>query len=61
MKILTEKELCELLKVESVFLWKCRKNGMPYLRLGSKLIRYNLDDVLAWFESQNQNVAGGAA
>ena len=46
---LTQDELCEILKVDRVFLWKCRKNGMPYYQFGSKIIRYALDDVLNWF------------
>ena len=52
MSIMTEKELCEFLKVDSVFLWKCRKQGLPHLKLGTKIIRYNLDDVLVWFSSE---------
>lgn len=48
-EILTENELCTLLKVDRVFLWKCRKSGMPYFQLGSKIIRYSLEDVLNWF------------
>ena len=49
MTILTEKELCELLKVDNVFLWRCRKKGLPYIRLGTKLVRYELESVIAWF------------
>ncbi len=49
MNIVTEKELCEILKVDNVFLWRCRKKGLPFIRLGSKLIRYDLVLVLNWF------------
>lgn len=52
---LTQDELCEILKVDRVFLWKCRKNGMPYYQFGPKIIRYTLDDVLNWF-NENQEV-----
>ena len=55
---MTEQELCKLLKVDNVFLWRCRKKGLPHLKLGSKIIRYNLDDVLSWF-SENSNASGG--
>lgn len=48
--LLTEQELCERLKVERVFLFKCRQNGMPFIRLGSKIIRYDYDAVIAWFD-----------
>lgn len=52
MTLVTEKELCELLKVNNVFLWKCRKKGLPFYRLGSKMIRYNVDEVIQWFNEQ---------
>ena len=46
MSLLTEQELCSTLKVERVFLWKCRQDGMPFIRLGAKIVRYDLDEVL---------------
>lgn len=49
MSLLTEQELCSALKVERVFLWKCRQDGMPFIRLGAKIVRYDLDEVLKWF------------
>lgn len=49
MSLLTEQELCSALKVERVFLWKCRQVGMPFIRLGAKIVRYDLDEVLNWF------------
>lgn len=49
--LLTEKELCDELKVERVFLFKCRQAGMPFIRLGSKIIRYDYDSVLKWFSN----------
>lgn len=52
--MLTQDELCSVLKVDRVFLWKCRKNGMPYYQLGSKIVRYSLDDVLLWFDEQRK-------
>lgn len=51
--LLTEKELCEYLSVSRPFLWGCRQQGMPYLLISSNSIRYNLDDVLAWFEERS--------
>lgn len=50
--LLTQKELCEKLKVSSVFLYKCRTKGMPYIRLSRGCIRYCYDDVLNWFRSE---------
>ena len=53
MELITENKLCELLKVDRVLIWRCRKEGLPFYRVGSKLIRYNYDDVLKWFGSQH--------
>lgn len=57
MEFFTEKELCSLLKVDSVVLWRCRKSGLPFIRLGTKMIRYNLADVLQWFQNNGNEVA----
>ncbi len=51
MSLLTEQELCSILKVERVFLWKCRQDGMPFIRLGAKIVRYDLEEVLEWFRN----------
>ena len=51
MSLLTEQELCSALRVERVFLWKCRQDGMPFIRLGTKIVRYALEEVLEWFRS----------
>lgn len=55
--LLTENELCDRLKVDRCFLWKCRNNGMPFIRLGSKIIRYNYEEVLKWFEENTVETA----
>ena len=39
--LLTEKQLCDVLHVGRVFLYMCRDRGMPYVRLGAKLVRYD--------------------
>lgn len=49
MNVMTEKQLCETLKVNRVFIYQCRQNGMPYFKLGKKIIRYNYNDVIEWF------------
>ena len=51
--ILTENELCDYLKVGRVFVYRCRQIGMPYLKLGTRLIRYDLDMVMEWLK-QNE-------
>ena len=49
--LLTESELCEVLQVGRVFLYYCRQNGMPYIQLGKKLVRYDLGKVIEYFDS----------
>lgn len=53
---ITEAELCKRLKVDRVFLWNCRAKGMPFVRLGTKIIRYNFDDVMHWFNENSRKV-----
>lgn len=53
--LLTEKQLCDVLHVSRVFLYLCRYRGMPYVRLGEKLVRYDYEKVMAWMEDYNKN------
>jgi phage terminase Nu1 subunit (DNA packaging protein) len=46
--LLTEKELSAFLKCSVPALRVWRRDGLPSVRLG-RLVRYQLDDVLAWF------------
>lgn len=55
----TEKQLCELLDVDRSFLWSCRQKGLPFVRLGRKIIRYDFDEVIEWF-SKNSNIEEGS-
>lgn len=57
--LLTEKELASYLKVSTVYLYQCRKKGMPYIQLGSKCVRYSLDDVLLWFDTECKVTGNG--
>lgn len=54
--VLTEKELSDYLKVSTVYLYKCRNKGMPFLRLSRNCIRYELDEVLSWIKLNNENL-----
>jgi hypothetical protein len=57
MPLLTAKELSEHLKIhpERIGLMR-RTEGMPAVHIGVQTYRYDLDKVLAWFESrQNQS------
>ena len=57
-KLLTDGQLCEVLGVTRPFLLTCRSNGMPYYRMGERLLRYNLSEVLEWMtEHKSDSVA----
>lgn len=51
---MTEKELCEVLQVGRIFVYQCRKKGMPYIQLGTKLIRYDYEEVLQWMKNRRK-------
>ena len=51
--LITDKELSKILIVGRVTLRKYREQGMPYKRLGEKLIRYDVEEVLEWL---NDNI-----
>lgn len=53
LRLLSEKELCEVVCLSRVTLWNLRQKGMPCIRVG-RTLRYKLDDVIAWLESQNK-------
>jgi len=55
----TENELCEVLKICKVTLWQYRKQGLPCIRLGSRIIRYDMQEVLNWINKQKYIVDGG--
>jgi len=58
--ILTEKEVAEKYKVSKVFLNQCRKKGMPFKRFGSKMIRYETDEIEKWINRRNENTENQA-
>ncbi len=46
-KLISENELCEWLKINPVTTWRWRKEGMPYFGR-KKTIRYNKKQVINW-------------
>ena len=48
-RLLTEKELSEVLGICRVTLFRFRREGMPYIRLGARLVRYDFKQVQEWF------------
>jgi excisionase family DNA binding protein len=51
-ELLTEKELAERLKVSTLTLYRQRKAGMPYVRVGQQ-VRYDVKKVQQWLNKQN--------
>jgi len=54
-ELFTVKELSEELGISprTVFAWK-KERGLPFLRLGPRLIRFDIFSVEAWLESQGK-------
>jgi predicted DNA-binding transcriptional regulator AlpA len=50
LNFLTEKELAQHLKIKVKTLqhWRAKGQGPPHIRLGSKIVRYRLNDVCAF-------------
>lgn len=60
-KLLTTKQVADLLGVHEHTIVEWRRHGLadlPYLKLGSRAIRYRWSDVAAWLE-QNRITTGG--
>lgn len=48
--LITDKEVCEYLKISRPTLANYRKLGMPYKTIGTRTLRYVLEDVQTWVE-----------
>jgi DNA modification methylase/predicted DNA-binding transcriptional regulator AlpA len=48
--MITERELLEELKISRTTLWRLKKMGMPYIKVGSAY-RYDKEEVIQWFKS----------
>lgn len=46
--MLTKQELAAELKVSEITINRYMKQGMPYIRQGKKLLRYDLDSCKKW-------------
>jgi predicted site-specific integrase-resolvase len=51
---ITEKELCEWLKIDRVTAYRWRKQGLPYIGK-TKSIRYNKEEIEKWLKERSQN------
>jgi len=53
-ELITEKQLCEMLKITPVTCWQWRKDKkLPFLKMG-KVIRYDKVAVLKWLQEQQE-------
>lgn len=52
-ELLTTADLMEKLKVSRDMLYRLRKAGLPFIKIGGS-IRYNFQDVGEWLEKQNE-------
>ncbi len=50
-ELLTSKELEKILKVNRTTIWRYKKQGMPFEKVG-KSIRFNPDKVMKWIEGE---------
>jgi len=55
-RLLTEKALSEVLGICRVTLFRFRREGMPYIRLGARLVRYDFKQVQEWFSNEGKEV-----
>ena len=53
-KLLTRKQLAEKLQVSDMTIHRYVKQGMPYLRVGNKLMRFDFEKVKEWLQEQNR-------
>ena len=49
-RYLREKELCDRLGISRMMVRRLRAQGMPCLKLGRKIVTYDLEEVMEWFE-----------
>jgi predicted DNA-binding transcriptional regulator AlpA len=47
-RLLTSKQLMEELQVSAVSLWKWRCDGMPFVPIGHRMVRYRMPEVMEW-------------
>jgi len=45
-------ELLGLTNYRTMEVWRCRRCGPPYRRLGKKLVRYDRAELLDWMQKQ---------
>jgi predicted DNA-binding transcriptional regulator AlpA len=54
-KLLNTDQLCEALGVSRPHIVLCRQCGMPVIPIGKNQVRYDYDEVIAWFRTNPLN------
>ena len=52
--LITTKELAKLLGLSTETIYRYRVEGMPCKRFSARVIRYDLDEVMKWFEERGK-------
>lgn len=52
--LLTNKEMAELLNVNVKTLSRYRKDGLPFLQLSDRIIRYDEEKVMEWIRKRSE-------
>ena len=55
-KLVTTKEMAEILSVHENTLFNWAKEGMPRYKMGSNAVRYDVDEVLKWIRERGEGV-----
>jgi predicted DNA-binding transcriptional regulator AlpA len=58
MNLLTTKDLQEMLKVTAVTIWRWRKEGMPFQKIGNS-IRFKEREVIDWLNNKGERTSKG--
>jgi predicted DNA-binding transcriptional regulator AlpA len=58
MNLLTTKDLQEMLKVTAVTIWRWRKEGMPFQKIGNS-IRFKEKEVFDWLNNKGERTSKG--
>ena len=53
-KLISTKELAEQIGVTEKTIYRYRKDGMPFKQISVRVIRYDLDEVMKWFEERGK-------
>lgn len=53
-KLLTRHELAEILGVHTQTIYNMTKEGMPRIKMGYNLVRYDPEDVMEWLKTRGK-------